>query len=292
MYKKFLLVQITFLLCVTALSQEIKIWKGASLKVYTPTEFSNGGAIIVCPGGSYKYLGKHIEGYKIAEKLVKDGFTVFVLKYRVALAGYHYPAMIQDLQRSIQYVKENALQYNIDSSNVGLIGFSAGGHLVGVGAKYYKENFISMLNNANNAVSLRPSYAVMMYPVITMYEPYVHKRSRRNLLGKNPSDLLIEKMSLEKNLSSDIPPLLIMQAKDDKTVDYHNSVLMQQALDEVGAEYEFHLFETGGHGFGAKPKIKTDMSRWYNIFLEWYNSINNSHEQIQTRNRISIQRGN
>lgn len=262
-------------------AQEIKIWRGSeikkvakwktSMRLYKPRNNSNRGAIIICPGGSYRYLGKEKEGYMVAKKLVKDGFTAFVLKYKVGLDGYHYPSMIQDLQRAIEYVKEHASEYGVDSSNVGLMGFSAGGHLVGTGAEFYNENFMKSLNIAPN-VSLKPAYAILMYPVITMTGQYLHKRSKRNLLGRRYEPGLEDKMSLQNHVSRDMPPLLIMQAKDDKTVDYHNSKMMAESLDVAGAQYEYHLMATGGHGFGARPKKNTDMANWYDIFLKWYNN--------------------
>ena len=260
----------------------IKLWEGeaathkqrwSELFVFLPEKQDPAGAaVIICPGGSYYWLDMDNEGFSVAKYLNKQGITAFVLKYRTAKRGNHHPAMIQDLQRAIQLVRENAHQYNIDEKRVGVIGFSAGGHLAGTSAIYGDENFMKTLG-IEPQVSQKPYFAVMVYPVVTMREPYAHKKSRKNLLNTNPSNELIKKMSLEENVHNNMPPLLILQTKDDKIVDYHNSVMLAESLTKKGINHKFILYESGGHGFGASPKTETEAYKWHDDFMNWYNEI-------------------
>ena len=257
--------------------ETIKIWDNTSLQkvksemyVYYPEkEKNNSTAVIVCPGGSYCYLGMKQEGYDVAKKLTGQGFTVFVLRYRVGMFEAFHPDMIQDLQRSIQKVRENAHIYKITEEKVGIIGFSAGGHLAGTAAIYFKENFMDKLG-IYPQVSLKPYFTVMVYPVVTMREPYAHRKSKKSLLGIHPSEVVLQKMSLEENVHSNMPPLLILHAKDDKVVDYHNSVILSDSLSKKEIKHTFILYNTGGHGFGALPKEKSDFSIWFDDFIHWY----------------------
>ena len=278
--KSFLLV-VALSVSLSLFAQEkIKLWnnqnaiqnqKWSELTIFLP-EKSNGVSVIICPGGSYCYLGIKQEGYEVAKKLTEQGFTAFVLRYRVGMNTAHHPDMIQDLQRAIQLVRENAQQFNIDEEKVGIMGFSAGGHLVGTAAVHCNENFMESLG-IEPKVSLKPFFAVMVYPVVTMREPFVHQKSRKSLLGANPPENLLHKMSLEENVHNDMPPLLILQAKDDKTVDYHNSVMLSENLTKNEIKHTFILYETGGHGFGALPKKGTEFFTWFDDFLKWHGIV-------------------
>jgi len=278
--KSFLLV-VALSVSLSLFAQEkIKLWnnqnaiqnqKWSELTIFLP-EKSNGVSVIICPGGSYCYLGIKQEGYEVAKKLTEQGFTAFVLRYRVGMNSAHHPDMIQDLQRAIQLVRENAQQYNIDEKKVGIMGFSAGGHLVGTAATYFNENFMEILD-IEPKVSLKPYFTVMVYPVVTMRDPYAHHKSRKSLLGAKPPETFLHKMSLEENVHHNMPPLLILQAKDDKTVDYHNSVMLSENLTKNEIKHTFILYETGGHGFGALPKKGTDFFNWFDDFLKWHDEI-------------------
>jgi acetyl esterase/lipase len=266
-----------------ACSQDaVRIWSGikgtytqqrARLDVYLPEEDGKKHpAVIICPGGSYCYLGICNEGYEVAEWFQQKGVAAFVLHYRTGLLGNHYPTMIQDLQRSIQLVREHADAYAIDSAQVGLMGFSAGGHLAGTAGIYYGENFMSPLD-ITPSVSLRPAFVAMIYPVVTMHEPLVHHKSRRNLLTRHPSEELIQKMSLEENLHPGVPPVFILACKDDKTVDVGNTQLFVRNLKEKGLPHEAHIFDKGNHGFGLYPAQGTDSEDWINLFWVWMNKV-------------------
>ena len=229
--------------------------KWSELSVFLPENPDTSGiSVIICPGGSYYWLDIDNEGFSVAKYFNKHGITAFVLKYRTAMRNNHHPAMINDLQRALEIVKENYEEYKINPEKVGVMGFSAGGHLAGTAAIY--DNIY---------------FAAMIYPVITMTdEESVHKKSRKNLLGKNYSDELKQKMSLEKNVHSNMPPIFLLHCTGDKTVDYRNSVVFAEALKEKNVPHKFLLFDEcgkGGHGFGIQPK--QEAAGWIDEFLKW-----------------------
>lgn len=257
-------------------AQTIKIWKDTPVKsnwseltVFLPdSNKNNHTAVIICPGGSYHHLGMKHEGYAVAKKMADEGFTAFVLKYRISMLSYHHPAMMEDIQRSIQLVKEKASSFSYNANRVGLIGFSAGGHLVGAAATFFNENYLKYIG-INTLESLKPLFTVMVYPVVTMLPPYNHIKSRKNLLGKNPSDSLVNLMSLEKSVHLGMSNILILQAKDDPVVDFNNALLMESALQEKSIRSKLILYNTGGHGFGAFPPENSEFSSWFSDMLNW-----------------------
>lgn len=265
-------------------AQTFKIWTGTTmtkkqkrseLTVYLPDPAKNTGvAVILCPGGSYCYLGIHREGHRVAKWLQEKGVAAFVLRYRVGMFGNHYPAMIQDLQRSIQWVREHREEYRIDPGKVGVMGFSAGGHLAGTAGIYYTENFMASLG-IQPEVSLRPDFIAMIYPVVTMEEPLVHLKSRRNLLGKHYTPELADKMSLEKNVHAGMPPVFLVHCYDDRTVDVRNSEVLAENMKEKGVGYRAFFYRRGNHGFGISPKRKADVGEWPECFEKWLQEIMN-----------------
>ena len=245
----------------------IKIWdeteitrkqKWSELFVFLPEKQNNSGiSVIICPGGSYYWLDMDNEGFSVAKYLNKQGFTAFVLKYRTAKHGNHHPAMIQDLERAMQIVKTNSAAYNIDSGKVGVMGFSAGGHLAGTAAIYF---------------DVKLYFAAMIYPVVSMEDSICHQKSRRNLLGNNYSEELKQMMCLEKNVPEDMPPVFLLHCTGDKTVDYRNSVVMEKALTEKNIKHKFVLLDEygkDGHGFGIQDNGKA--TGWIDEFLKWLN---------------------
>ncbi len=224
-------------------------------------------AIIFCPGGSYCYLAKKNEGHDPAKLFAKQGFSTFVLIYRRGLKGNRYPSQIQDLQKAIIYVREH---YDFDS--LGVCGFSAGGHLVGTSATYFDKNFVD-----DEERNLRPDFAIMMYPVVTMQDDYAHRKSRRNLLGQYYSKERKDSLSLEMNVHSGMPPIYLLVCKDDPIVDYHNALKMDEALSRAGVRHRLNFHEIGGHGFGVNPgRIKDDdksASDWWKDFIDWNDGL-------------------
>ncbi len=261
---------------------KIRIWSGvengdvagveSELFTFRPdSSKNNGSAVIICPGGSYCYLGIKHEGIEVAQWLCSLGFTAFVLKYRVGIQGYHFPAMIQDLQRSIQIIRENAKSWRINSNSVGVMGFSAGGHLVGTSAVYYNENFMKPLG-VDCKVSLRPDFVVMLYPVVSMHDSITNHKSKRNLLGLSYSKELENKMSLEDNIHTEMPPIFLMQAKKDNVVDYRNSYNFYQKLPNKKTSY-YLLYNCEGHGFGINQKRNKEASQWIYECQKWFTAI-------------------
>jgi acetyl esterase/lipase len=296
--KRFFLI-VSLVLCLISVSaqEKIKLWTGtditrkekwSELSVFLPENPDTSGvAVIICPGGSYIYLDMNNEGYAVAKYLNGQGITAFVLHYRTAWQSNHHPAMIQDLQRAMQIVKENAENFKINPNKVGVMGFSAGGHLAGTAAEYFDVGFLdsqTIDNKTNNLISnnlnLKPYFAAMIYPVVTMTnEETVHKKSRKNLLGKNYSPELANMMSLEKNVCEDMPPIFLLHCTGDKTVNYLNSVEMDKALTEKNVPHKFLLLEEnghGGHGFGIQPNGKA--TGWIEEFIKWLFMLNNEKQ--------------
>lgn len=258
-----------------------KIWDGtsyekqisSSITAYTADKSKNTRvAVIICPGGSYHHLGMKHEGYDVAQWFQQEGINAFVLKYRVSLWGYHSPAMIEDLQRSIQFIKENAALWNIDTTRIGLIGFSAGGHLAASGGTLFKHNFIeSMVKSPEN--DFKPSFIIPIYPVISMQDSIAHKRSRKNLLGKNYTQEQANQMSLEMQVAPDDPPMMVVVAKNDPVVDWRNGYYFYERLQEKGVKSKLILTETGGHGFGIDPKKGGQAALWNKECIKWLHEI-------------------
>ena len=233
------------------------IQRWSKLSIFLPKQKTTDISVIICPGGSYYWLDMNNEGFSVAKYLSKQGITAFVLKYRTAMLGNRYPTMIQDLERAMHILKANSKEYGIDSDKIGVMGFSAGGHLAGTAAIYSKTE-------------LKPYFAAMIYPVVSMQDSICHKKSRKNLLGRNYSEEISTLMSLEKNVYSGMPPVFLMHCIGDKTVNYQNSVVLEKALLEKNVSHKFLLFDEfkkGGHGFGIKPNGKA--TGWIDEFLKW-----------------------
>ncbi|MBQ6046219.1 MAG: alpha/beta hydrolase [Bacteroidales bacterium] len=231
-------------------------------------------AVIVCPGGSYCWLAYKSEGKEVAEWLQKNGISAFVLKYRVAgwwawfthyrlvFRGHQYPDMYNDAQMALLWVKEHSGEYGIDTAKIGMIGFSAGGHLV------MSQVCIRGLE--------RPAFVAPMYPVVSMAADCTHTRSRRGALGeyRKKDEKMRDSLSLERHVPKDCPPVFLVNCVDDPIVDYHNSELLDSALTAQGVRHRYIQYKTGGHGFGASDKRGTEESRqWRGEFLRWLKEI-------------------
>lgn len=273
-------------------TDKFNIWEDTSVgeKVYLTPYLAEGKAspaIIVCPGGSYFWLGKKTEGHMVARWLQSCGISAFLLEYRVGgiggfithhrlfARGNRFPDMLQDLQRSLQLVKENADSYNIDPANVGVIGFSAGGHLACLSAIYFDRGYLEQLGITPRG-SLRPDFVASIYPVVSMSAPCTHTRSRRGIMGDNRvnDNQLRCVLSLEQNLRKDMPPMFLLNCADDPTVNYHNSELLDEALCALHIPHKYIQYRTGGHGFGADPgRTSPEAIGWKDEFISWLNHI-------------------
>ncbi|MBS7348257.1 MAG: alpha/beta hydrolase [Muribaculaceae bacterium] len=273
-------------------SKSINIWEGTHCKdvvKLTPylADGDNNVAVIVCPGGSYFWLDRKTEGVGVAKWLQSKGISAFVLEYRVAgvfafvthhrvlARGNCFPDMLLDVQRALQIVREKALDFNINPNRIGVMGFSAGGHLAAMSGIFFDNNILHS-QGIFPYVSLKPDFIAPIYPVVSMTHPSTHKRSRRGLLGEGHdiSPQMMDSLSLERHVRHDMPPTFIMNCVDDPIVDYHNSILLDSAMNHVKAPHQYVQFATGGHGFGANPdKTSSEAIAWKELFICWLNNL-------------------
>ena len=230
-----------------------------------PKNIATGTAVIICPGGGYGALAFSHEGIEVAKRFNAIGVTAFVLKYRLPsdeiMVDKTY-GPLQDAQQAIYLVRKNAKKYRIKISKIGIMGFSAGGHFASTLVAHYNDLKISDPEKIN----LRPDFAALIYPVIS-FEESVHTGTMKNLLGPNPADSLKHYFSANKNVNKKTPPVFFVHAKDDKTVPYENSVLMNEALKQNKVDTDIYLYENGGHGFGLINK--TSDIDWFNLLATW-----------------------
>lgn len=261
--------------------------KGVTLKPCLPPNGKASTAVIVCPGGSYCWHDYESEGVCVAEWLRKNGIAAFILKYRVqgvgpyifhtrlVSRGHQHPDALCDVQRAIQYVREHASTFGIDPSRVGVMGFSAGGHLCMSAAAYASTDFLEPLG-IRHSVSLRPDFVAPIYPVVTMNQPYVHRRSRRALLGeyRKHRQSMRDSLSLERHVPADCPPVFLLNCEDDPIVQWQNSALLDSALTAENIPHQYIRYVRGGHGFGADVEKQSDeTAHWQASFMKWLESI-------------------
>ena len=234
-------------------------------------------AVIVCPGGSYSWLDMKVEGIGVAEWLQSQGINAFVLKYHVAnvsayMFGYRvlgignkYPKMLTDVENALQQVYEQADSLHINRARIGVMGFSAGGHL-------------TMMSYTHNRTDYKPTFLCPIYPVVTMSDKrYAHQRSRRGALGvwRQWNQTLRDSLSIEQHIPDDCPPVFLVNCVDDPIVKYQNSELLDSALTAHNIPHRYIQYQTGGHGFGASETKGTDeCHQWKNEFIQWISNLN------------------
>lgn len=231
---------------------------------YIP-ENGNGGAVVVCPGGGYGFLALDHEGEQIARWLNERGFAAFVLHYRIA-PRYKHPMPMLDAQRALRLVRNRAAEWNIDSDKIGIWGFSAGGHLAATCATLFDEGQ-RRASDPTDTVSCRPSFCVLAYPVVSMTQSWMHKGSRDNLIGENPSAELALKMSPETNVSPETPPTFLFHTGEDD-VRAENSLAFYQSLRTHGVPAEIHIYERGAHGLGLAQDVSY-LRDWPGVLELW-----------------------
>jgi len=243
-----------------------------TLTVYLPAkEKATGMAVIICPGGGYVALAMKSEGIDVAKKLNEMGIAAFVLKYRLpsdSTMVHKEFGPLQDAQRSLQFVRENATQYNIDTAMVGIMGFSAGGHLAATASTHYNKAYITNAKNTN----LSPSFSILGYPVISFSDKLTNKGSRMNLIGTNPSPQQIDFFSNELQVNDNTPPAFLVLAMNDKVVNPLNSLVYYEALLNHGVQNcEIHVYAKGNHGFGLTlPNLD---EHWVERLQNWLTTI-------------------
>jgi acetyl esterase/lipase len=233
-----------------------------------PKDSANGTAVIICPGGGYVRLAFVKEGDDYARLLNRLGVSAFVLRYR--LVEYGQPAPLQDVLRAVRLVRSRAKEFDVREDRIGVMGSSAGGHLSSTAATLYDAPE-GRTGAALDAVSARPTFVVLVYPVITMKEPFAHMGSRRSLLGENPTAELVDRYSTELQVTKDTPPVFLVHTEEDTTVPIENSLLFFQALRRFKVDSELHLYEKGPHGFGLRADLGPT-SEWPKRLEEWMRS--------------------
>ena len=225
----------------------------------------NGTAVVLCPGGGYSLLSMNREGHQYAAWLSTLGITTFILKSR--LQEWGHPAPLQDVLRALRLVRSRAAEFGVDPQRIGVMGSSAGGHLAASASTLF-DHADGRTGAALDAVSARPDFAVLVYPVITMAGPAAHAGSRRALLGPEPSAAQLTLLSVEQQVSPATPPTLLLHTQFDKTVPLDNSLLYVQALTRAGVPAELHVFEQGGHGIGMRDGLG-NASAWPRRAEDW-----------------------
>lgn len=235
-----------------------------TLTLYQPAKDKvNGTAVIICPGGGYAALAMGHEGYDVAERFASIGVTAFVLKYRLpsdAIMEDRALGPLQDVQQAMYVVRKDAKKWGIDSSKIGVMGFSAGGHLASSLTVHYSD--VKIENE--DRVDLRPDFSILLYPVISFTES-AHAGSVRNLAGDN--EILMDYFSNDRHVNQETPPVFMVHAKDDRSVPVQNSILFNEALVKAKVKSELHIYEAGGHGFGMKNTTTTD--DWFKRLEDW-----------------------
>ncbi len=238
------------------------------LDMYTPPAgTSNGTAVIICPGGGYGALAISHEGAEVAKWLNSLGVTAFVLKYRLPDDSIMHDKAIgplQDAQRAMRMVRRHAAEWGIDPKKIGIMGFSAGGHLAATLSTHFQEKVYEPIDST----SARPDFSLLIYPVISMQEGITHSGSRENLLGKNPTPKQLAHFSNELQVTQQTPPAFLVHSMDDDTVPVQNSIRYALALKKFNTPSELHIYEHGGHGYGLGHSQDTESS-WPDACKKW-----------------------
>lgn len=234
------------------------------LEVYLPNKKSaSGQAVIICPGGGYAILAYDWEGTDIAKLLNAKGIAAFVLKYRLpdplsSTAPDQVPLM--DAKQAMRIVRARATEWNVNPNKIGIMGFSAGGHLASTFSTHFEED-------------TKPNFSILIYPVISMDKSITHMGSRNNLIGNNPTNAMIKWYSNELQVTSNTPPTFLIHATDDDVVPVENSLLYYQALKVNKVPTEMHIYPAGGHGFGLANGNKS-LESWPSLMIEWIKGLN------------------
>jgi acetyl esterase/lipase len=232
-----------------------------------PKDKATGTAVLICPGGGYGVLAFAHEGYDIAKWLNDNGIAGIVLKYRLPsdiIMKDKSVGPLRDAQEAIRTIRRNAQAWNINPRKIGVIGFSAGGHL----ASTLSTHFMEKVCETKDTTSVRPDFSILLYPVITMDASFTHAGSRRNLLGDNPSEEAIRRFSNNLQITEKTPPAFLVHSADDNGVPVKNSFVYYEGLLKYKIPSELHIFQKGGHGYGLAENRETQ-SAWPVLCLSW-----------------------
>ena len=235
---------------------------------------STGAAVIICPGGGYVNLAMDYEGEEVARRFNDSGISAFVLKYRIpndSTMIHKETGALQDAQRAILVIRTRAKEFGIDPKRIGIMGFSAGGHLASTAGTHFETDYI---DNPNH-ISLRPDFMILIYPVISFNNRIAHLGSMHNLLGPHPSTDKINEFSNETKITDQTPPTFLVHAKDDNAVPFENSIVFADSLKKHHIPVEIFLYEQGGHGFGMNNK--TSNQSWMDLCIRWIRNLKSSY---------------
>lgn len=236
-----------------------------TLTVFVPKN-PNGTSVVICPGGGYQFLAINKEGYKTAEWFNTMGITAFVLKYRLPtdeIMENKSIGPLQDAQESVRFIRRNAKKWNLNPDKIGILGYSAGGHLAASLSTKYDENVYQTVDS----ISAKPNFSLLIYPVISMTDAITHKGSKNKLLGNAASTALVEQFSAENHVNAQTPPTFLVHAIDDKAVVIENSINYFLELRKHNVISEMHLYQKGGHGFGLGKESTSEF--WTNHCEKW-----------------------
>ncbi len=253
----------------TTFDRIIKNIANPSMMVLFPNEPSAGKAVLICPGGGYEYVSYDKEGVDIACWFNSLGYIAFILKYRLPAEGHKNGRNVplQDAQRAIRIIRAHAEEWNIDKNNIGVIGFSAGGHLASTLGTCYDKCVYTPCDYVDST-SARPDFMILLYPVISMDSAITHTGSRDKLLGTSNNESTLKNYSTDLLVTASTPPAFIVHAKDDDCVVMENSQRFYRAMLKAGIPAEIHIFEQGGHGFGIRD-AKGPVSQWTSLCERW-----------------------
>ncbi len=230
-----------------------------TIECHVPSSGGKYPGLIIFPGGGYNFHAPH-EGTGYAEYFVQHGYACFVVYYRVGSKGHRHPAMLEDGMAAVETIRGRAGELKVDPDRIGVMGSSAGGHLA--------AHVLTSWQHYSHALSLRPDYGILCYPVITMTDPHCHKGSRSSLLGENPTGKLITSVSCEKLVSSDTPPCFIWHTWEDDGVAVENSLLFASSLRANRVPFDLHIYAKGSHGLGLRAEFP-----WAHECLRWLRAV-------------------
>jgi acetyl esterase/lipase len=235
-----------------------------------PPDRASRTAVVVCPGGSYRSLASDHEGKQVAEWLNTLGVSAFVLQYRVG-PRYRHPAPAEDARRAIRLVRARAAEWGIDPTRIGIMGFSAGGHLASTTGTRFDQGKHGEAD-AVDRMGSRPDFMILAYPVISLEAPFAHAGSRQNLLGDPPAPAPLEELSSETHVTEHTPPTFLFHTADDPSVPVENSLTFASALHTAGVPVELHVFPKGPHGVGLAPHDPV-LSQWPKLCANWLKAM-------------------
>jgi acetyl esterase/lipase len=244
-----------------------KVTSPALFPYLPPKESATGTAVLICPGGGYTGLAFNHEGHAVAQWLNENGIAGIILKYRLPsdlIMKDKTAGPLQDAQEAIRIIRRNASKWNIDPNKIGVLGFSAGGHLASTLSTHYSEK----IYEPKDTVSAKPDFSLLIYPVITMDSTFTHMGSRRSLIGVRPSPEDIKRFSNELQVNEKTPPAFMVHSADDKAVPVKNSIAYYEQLVKYGIPSELHIFQKGGHGYGLGGG-KDTQSSWPDLCIKW-----------------------